>query len=118
MYKLWPCLNNIAFSVLRENVVPTKVIVTTDGTNGCVKGDIWCQRGFWTPWCRTILVRVVGVLQAVSIRGEVTYRVAKELVNMIRPLVDHPPLHQEYQAFCGGHEVAQVGAGITFPHMM
>ena len=38
----------MASSGLRENVILTKIILTTDGTNGCVKGDTWCQGGFGT----------------------------------------------------------------------
>ena len=50
--------NNVASSGLRENVLPTNIILTIDGTNGCKKGDIWCKRG-------TILTSAVGVMQAV-----------------------------------------------------
>ena len=39
--------NNMASSGLREKVIFTKIILTTDGTNGCVKSDTWCQRGVW-----------------------------------------------------------------------
>ena len=29
------------------------------------RGDTWCKRGLASPWCRTILTRVVGVMHAV-----------------------------------------------------
>ena len=41
--------NSMASSHLRENVILTKVIFTTDGTNGCVKGDIRSTEGIWYP---------------------------------------------------------------------
>ena len=56
----------MAFSDLRENVILTKIIFTTDGTNGYVKGKTWCERGVGTPWCRTILTSAVGLMQACS----------------------------------------------------
>ena len=31
-----------------ENVILTKIILMTDGTNGYAKGDTWCQRVFGT----------------------------------------------------------------------
>ena len=45
--KVSPCQNKTALSSLRENVILTKIILTTNGTNGCVKGDTWCQGGLW-----------------------------------------------------------------------
>ena len=58
--------NNMSSISLRENVILTKIILTTDGTNGCVKGDTWCQMGaFGIPYCRTILNSDDGVVQAV-----------------------------------------------------
>ena len=38
--------NNMDLSGQRENAIFTKIILITNDTNGCVKGDIWCQRGF------------------------------------------------------------------------
>ena len=46
----------MALSDLRENVILTKIILTADGTNGCVRGDTW----WWT-----ILTSAIGVMQAV-----------------------------------------------------
>ena len=39
----------MAFSGLRENIMLTKIVLSTDGTNGCVKGDTWCQKGGLAP---------------------------------------------------------------------
>ena len=55
----------MASSGIVENIILTKIIFTTDGTNGCVKGDTWCKGGLGTPWCGTILIRVVSVMQGV-----------------------------------------------------
>ena len=35
--------NNMASSGLLENVILTKIILTTDGTIGCAKSNTWCQ---------------------------------------------------------------------------
>ena len=35
--------NSMDLSALMENVILTKIILTTDGTIGCVKHDTWCQ---------------------------------------------------------------------------
>ena len=35
--------NNMALSGLWENVIPTNIILTTDGTIGCEKRNTWCQ---------------------------------------------------------------------------
>ena len=56
----------MAFSGLRENVILTKIILTTEGTNGYAKSDTWCERGVWHPWWRTILTSAVIVKQAVQ----------------------------------------------------
>ena len=43
--KFSACQNNMALSGLRENIILAKIIPTTDSTDGCAKGDTWCQRG-------------------------------------------------------------------------
>ena len=58
--------NNVVLSGLRENIILTNYILTTDGTNGYAKGDTWCQRGILQPpvqdhsyqccWCNTSCV--------------------------------------------------------------
>ena len=40
--------SNTALSSLRENVILTKIMLTTDGTIGCAKSDTWCQI-VWHP---------------------------------------------------------------------
>ena len=40
--------NSMASSCLRENVILTKIILTTDGTNECVKSHKQCQK-VWHP---------------------------------------------------------------------
>ena len=57
--------NCMALSGLRENVVCIKILLTTDGTNGYAKSDMWCQRWFWQPLVRDY-TSVVGVTQAVQ----------------------------------------------------
>ena len=42
-----------------------QIILSTNGTNGCVKGDTMCQNGLTEPWCRATLTRIVGIVQAV-----------------------------------------------------
>ena len=34
-------------SGLWENVILTKIILSTDGPSGCARGDTWCQMGVW-----------------------------------------------------------------------
>ena len=60
----------MALSGLREIVILTEITFTTGDTNRCVKGDIWCQRSFCAPCCRTILTSVVGVMQAIWQKGD------------------------------------------------
>ena len=35
--------SNMALLGFWENVILTKIILTTDGTIGCAKSDTWCQ---------------------------------------------------------------------------
>ena len=41
-------ISNMALSGLRENVVLAKIILTADGTIGCVRSDTWCHM-LWHP---------------------------------------------------------------------
>ena len=51
--------DHMASSGLRENVILTKIILTTDGTNK-VQREIWSQGG-WHPQGRTIRTTDVDV---------------------------------------------------------
>ena len=57
----------MASSSLRENFILNKIILTTDDTNACVKGDTWYQGGILgTLLCENIITRVVGVMKSVA----------------------------------------------------
>ena len=60
--KLLSCQNNTALEGLRKNVVSRKIILSTDGTNGCVERHK-VSKGVWHPLHKNILTRVVGVMQ-------------------------------------------------------
>ena len=55
----------VASSGLRENVILIRIILTTDGANGCVAVTNGTKGSVWYPRCKTINSSAVGVIQAV-----------------------------------------------------
>ena len=58
--------NNMALSGLRENVILTKSILTTNGFIGLQTVTNGAKRICYPIWCMTILTSAVGVTQAVQ----------------------------------------------------
>ena len=68
---------NMASAGLREDAMLTKIILTTDGTIGCVKSDTWCQMvgaGQHTYLCCMLSTQAVSVVSIIVVIAKFSLR--------------------------------------------